>query len=198
MNTPLEGDAAQESPPDRKIVESILFLADDPIPARMIGEVLEKPREQVEELLAELAAGYEIDDRGFVLRESPSGWRLYTSPDCAPWLERFVRGHAQTRLTGAALEVLAIVCYRGPLSRSQVTDIRGVNSDGVVKTLVQRGLLVEAGKEAGPGNPSLFAVSDEFVERLGLGTLDELPPLKDFMPDAEAVEDMEAKLSPDV
>ena len=198
MNTPLEAEGRGAVPGDRKIVESILLLAEEPVPAGLIGEVLERPREQVEELLAELAAGYDADERGFVLRRSESGWRLYTSPDCAPWLERFVRGHAFSRLTGAALEVLAITCYRGPLSRSQITDIRGVNSDGVVKTLVQRGLLVEAGKESGPGNPSLFTVSDEFVEKLGLGSLDDLPPLKDFMPDAEAVEDMEAKLSPNV
>ena len=198
MSTPLEAEGQGTAPADRKVVESILLLADEPVPARMIGEVLERPREQVEALLEELAASYVEEERGFVLRHSASGWRLYTDPDCAPWLERFVRGHAFSRLTGAALEVLAIVCYRGPLSRSQVTDIRGVNSDGVVKTLVQRGLLVEAGKESGPGNPSLFTVSEEFVERLGLGSLDDLPPLGDFMPDAEAVEDMEAKLSPNV
>jgi segregation and condensation protein B len=196
MSTPLNEPST--TPNDRKIVESILLLADEPVPAGMIGEVLERPRDQVEALLGELATAYEAEERGFVLRRSQGGWRLYTSPDCAPWLERFVRGHAFTRLTGAALEVLAIVCYRGPMSRSQVSDIRGVNSDGVVKTLQQRGLLVEAGKEHGPGNPSIFTVSDEFLERLGLGSADELPPLKDFMPDAEAVEDMEAKLSPNV
>jgi segregation and condensation protein B len=198
MNTPFEAQPPHSGPNDRKIVESILLLADEPVPAGMIGEVLERPRDAVEALLEELSAAYESEDRGFVLRRSPSGWRLYTSPDCAPWLERFVRGHAFSRLTGASLEVLAIVCYRGPLSRTQVTDIRGVNSDGVVKTLLQRGLLVETGKESGPGHPSLFAVSEEFLERLGLGSIEDLPPLKDFMPDAEAVEDMEAKLSPNV
>jgi segregation and condensation protein B len=198
MNMPLEAENSMPTPSDRKIAESILLLADEPVPARLIGEVLERPSDQVEALLEELARSYEREERGFVLRRSQSGWRLYTDPACAPWLERFVRGHSFSRLTGAALEVLAIVCYRGPLSRSQIGDIRGVNSDGVVKTLAQRGLLVETGKESGPGNPSLFAVSDEFVERLGLGSLDELPPLADFMPDAEAVEDMEAKLSPNV
>jgi segregation and condensation protein B len=198
MNTPLGSEGSGVAPADRKIVESILLLADEPVPAGMIGEVLERPREEIESLLEQLAAAYDAEGRGFVLRTSATGWRLYTSPDCAPWLERFVRGHAFARLTGASLEVLAIVCYRGPMSRSQVSDIRGVNSEGVVKTLLQRGLLVEAGKEQGPGHPSLFTVSDEFMERLGLGSADELPPLKDFMPDAEAVEDMEAKLSPNV
>jgi segregation and condensation protein B len=181
---------------ERKIVESILLLADEPVAAGLIGEVLEKPRADVERLLAELALAYESQDRGFVLREVAGGWRLYTSPDTAPWLERFVTSNTRARLTGAALEVLAIVAYRQPISRSQIAEIRGVDSDGVVKTLLQRGLLEESGRAGGPGAPVLFSVSDEFLERMGLASLDELPPLSGFMPDAEAVEDMEAKLSP--
>jgi segregation and condensation protein B len=181
---------------DRKIVESILLLADEPVPAGLIGEVLERPRAEIEGLLGELARSYEAQDRGFVLREVGGGWRLYTSPDAAPWLERFVTSNTRARLTGAALEVLAIVAYRQPIARSQIAEIRGVDSDGVVKTLLQRGLLQEAGRAGGPGSPVLFAVSDEFLERMGLASLDELPPLAGFMPDAEAVEDMEAKLSP--
>jgi segregation and condensation protein B len=180
----------------RKVIEAILLLADEPVPARVIGEVLEHPRSQIEALLTELADEYKRDDRGFVLRESASGWRLYTSPDCAPWLERFVESYSQARLSGAALEVLAIVAYRQPIARSQIAEIRGVDSDGVVKTLQQRGLLQESGRAGGPGSPVLFSVSDEFLERMGLASLDELPPLAGFMPDAEAVEDMEAKLSP--
>jgi segregation and condensation protein B len=181
---------------ERKIVESILLLADEPVAAGLIGEVLEKPRSEVEGLLEELARGYAAQDRGFVLREAAGGWRLYTSPECAPWLERFVASNTHARLTGAALEVLSIVAYRGPISRSQVAEIRGVDSDGVVKTLLQRGLLHEAGRAGGPGAPVLFTVSDEFLERMGLASLEDLPPLAGFMPDAEAVEDMEAKLSP--
>ena len=192
-----EADAGR-GPGARKIVESILLLADEPVAAHLVGQVLERPTGEVEALLQELAREYEREDRGFVLRPSLGGWRLYTSPDCAPWLERFVKGHTHARLTGAALEVLAIAAYRGPISRVQISDIRGVNSDGVVRTLVGRGLLIETGREEGPGNPALFSVSDEFLERLGLGSADDLPPLKDFMPDAEAVEDMEAKLSPGV
>jgi segregation and condensation protein B len=181
---------------ERKIIESILFLADEPVAAGLIGEVLEKPRAEVERLLGELARAYEAQDRGFVLREVAGGWRLYTSPDAAPWLERFVTSNTRARLTGAALEVLAIVAYRQPIARSQIAEIRGVDSDGVVKTLVQRGLLEEHGRAGGPGSPVLFSVSDEFLERMGLASLDDLPPLAGFMPDAEAVEDMEAKLSP--
>lgn len=181
---------------EAKIIEAILLLADEPVPASLIGEVLESPRTEVERILTGLADSYARDDRGFVLREAGAGWRLYTDPSCDPWLERFVTSHTTTRLTGAALEVLAIVAYRQPISRVQISEIRGVDSDGVVKTLQQRGLLVEAGRDPGPGTPVLFTVSPEFLERMGLRSVSELPSVADFMPDTEAVEDMEAKLSP--
>lgn len=181
---------------ERKIIESILLLAQEPVPANLIGEVLEVPKASVQATLQELADGYASEDRGFVLRETAAGWRLYTDPGCDPWLERFVTSHANTRLTGAALEVLAIVAYRQPISRAQIGEIRGVDSDGVVKTLQQRGLLVESGRDPGPGSPVMFTVSPEFLERMGLRSTEELPPVTEFMPDAEAVEDMEAKLSP--
>jgi segregation and condensation protein B len=184
-------------PETRKIVESILLLADEPVPASQMGEVLEIPRAEVEALLRELADSYAREGRGFVLRESGPGWRLYSDPECAPWLERFVTGHRHARLTGASLEVLAIVAYKGPISRSEISEIRGVESDGVVKTLLQRGL-IEGSTAKGDGAASafLFEVSDDFLEKMGLRSVDELPPLTEFMPDAEAVEDMEAKLSP--
>jgi segregation and condensation protein B len=181
---------------ERKIIESILLLADEPVPTSLIGEVLETPKAAVQTMLAELSSEYAAQDRGFVLRETAAGWRFYTDPDADPWLERFVTSHQNTRLTGAALEVLAIVAYRQPISRAQIGEIRGVDSDGVVKTLQQRGLLVESGRDPGPGSPVMFTVSPEFLERMGLRSTEELPPLTDFMPDAEAVEDMEAKLSP--
>ena len=181
---------------DRKIIEAILLLAEEPVPASLIGEVLERPRKEIQAELETLSAAYAAEDRGFVLREVGGGWRLYTSPDCGPWLESFVRTHSHARLTGAALEVLAIVAYRQPISRTQITEIRGVESDGVVRTLLQRGLIQESGHDPGPGTPTLFSVSDEFLERMGLRSAAELPPLVDFMPDQETVEDMEAKLSP--
>ncbi|MGI8775418.1 MAG: SMC-Scp complex subunit ScpB [Actinomycetota bacterium] len=183
---------------DRKIMEAILLLADEPIPASQIGEVLERPRREVEEQLETMARDYLAEERGFVLREVAGGWRFYTSPDCGPWLERFVTGHSYSRLSSASLEVLAIVAYKGPLSRTQISEIRGVESDGVVKTLLQRGLLSEAGRSGGASGPVLFTVSNDLLEHLGLRSLDELPPLTSFMPDAEAVEDMEAKLSPGI
>jgi segregation and condensation protein B len=184
------------SPNERKIAESILLLADEPVPAGLIAEVLETSTAEVQTMLEALAASYAADDRGFVLRESSVGWRLYTSPDCAPWLERFVLGHRQGRLSGAALEVLAIVAYKQPVSRAEIAEIRGVDSDRVVKTLLQRELIVETGREVAQGSPVLFSVSDSFLERMGLRSAADLPPLVGFMPDADEVADMEAKLSP--
>ena len=183
-------------PSERKIVEAMLLLADEPVPSGLVGEVLEMPRADVETLLRDLAADYAGEDRGFVLKEAAGGWRLYTSPDCAPWLERFVTAHSHARLSGAALEVVAIIAYRGPISRAQIAEIRGVDSDGVVKTLLGRGLIVESGRDSGPGAPALFEVSGEFLERMGLNSASDLPPLADFMPDAETVEEMETRLSP--
>jgi segregation and condensation protein B len=182
-------------PSDRKIVESILLLADEPVAARAIAEVLERDQASTRSLLVELASDYAADDHGFILRESGAGWRLYTDPDCGPWLERFVSGRSHSRLSGAALEVLAIVAYRGPVSRSQIAEIRGVDSDRVVRTLATRGL-IEEGSAEGPSGAALFRVSDGFLERMGLVSTDDLPPLADFVPDSEAVEEMEARLSP--
>jgi segregation and condensation protein B len=181
--------------PARKIIEAILLLADDPVPAGQMGEVLELPAGEIEAHLGALRDEYADADRGFVLREVAGGWRLFSSPDCAPWLERFVLRHTHGRLTAAALEVLAILAYRGPLSRTQISEIRGVESDGVVKTLMGRGYVAETGRAPGPGTPVLLTVTREFLERLDVKSLEELPPLRDFMPDAEAVEEMEARLS---
>lgn len=183
-------------PGARKVVEAILLLADEPVPAARIAEVLERPTAEVEEALEALADDYRTADRGFVLRATAAGWRLYTSPDCAPWLERFVLHGRHARLTPAALEVLAVIAYRGPLSRAQISEVRGVDSDGVVRTLTARGLVTEAGREASPGAPALLTVTETFLERLGLRSLEDLPPLTDFMPAASDVEQMEARLSP--
>ncbi len=117
---------------DRKVMEAILLLAEEPVPAQIIGQVLEVPTEEVERSLGDLAAAYAAEDRGFVLRASAGGWRLYTDPACAPWLERFVRGRRRARLSAPALEVLAIVAYRQPVARAEIAEIRGVDSDGVV------------------------------------------------------------------
>jgi segregation and condensation protein B len=184
------------NPPVPAVVESILLLADEPVPVQEIAQVLEQPPATVEQCLRDLAGEYSDGNRGWVLREVAGGWRLYTNPECAPWLERWVVTGRHGRLSGAALEVLAIIAYRGPLSRAQIAEIRGVDSDGVVRTLLQRGYLDESDRQSGPGSPVLLSVSGEFLEKMGLRSLDDLPPLRDFMPDSESVEELEAGLSP--
>ena len=174
-------DADEAGPPLRKILESILLVVDEPVPEVDLAQVLETPRATVLAALTDLAAEYERDDRGFELRQVAGGWRLYTAPSCAPYVERFVLDGQQARLTQAALETLAVVAYRQPVSRARVSAVRGVNVDGVIRTLVARGLVAEAGEE-GPGGAYLYVTTPYFLERLGLRSLDELPSLAPLLP----------------
>jgi segregation and condensation protein B len=174
----LDDDAV---PPLRKIVESILLVVDQPVPEVDLAQVLEAPRATVLAVLEDLAAEYLRDQRGFELRQVAGGWRLYTAPDCAPYIERFVLDGQQARLTQAALETLAVIAYRQPVSRQSIAAIRGVNVDGVVRTLLARGLVTEAGEE-GPGGAHLYVTTPYFLERLGLRSLDELPNLAPLLP----------------
>ena len=168
-------------PPLRRILEAILLVVDEPVPAVDLAQVVEQPRAEIERTLAELAAEYTEAGRGFELRQVAGGWRLYTAADCAPYVERFVLDGQQARLTQAALETLAVIAYRQPVSRQSVAAIRGVNVDGVVRTLVSRGLVAEAGQE-GPGGAHLYVTTPYFLERLGLRSLDELPNLAPLLP----------------
>lgn len=168
------------TPPLRKILEAILLVVDEPVPEVQLAQVVEVPRALVLETLEDLAAAYERDGRGFELRQVAGGWRLYTAPDCAPYVERFVLDGQQARLTQAALETLAVIAYRQPVSRQAVAAIRGVNVDGVVRTLLTRGLIAEAGE--GPGGAHLYVTTPYFLERLGLRSLDELPNLAPLLP----------------
>ncbi|HWL35231.1 MAG TPA: SMC-Scp complex subunit ScpB [Frankiaceae bacterium] len=172
-------DAA--APPLRKIIESILLVVDQPVAEVELAQVLEEPRATVLGALEDLADDYLRDGRGFELRQVAGGWRLYTAPDCAAYVERFVLDGQQARLTQAALETLAVIAYRQPVSRQSVAAIRGVNVDGVVRTLLSRGLIAEAGEE-GPGGAHLYVTTPYFLERLGLNSLDELPNLAPLLP----------------
>jgi segregation and condensation protein B len=162
---------------DTRALEALLFVSDEPLTTSVIGQALEMDRRGVEELCDRLAK--ELDDRGagVVLRNVAGGWRLFTHPDTAPEVERFVLSSRQARLTKAALETLAIVAYKQPVTRHQVSSIRGVNSDGVLRALQDKGLVEEAGREETPGRPVLFATTPAFLERLGLPTLAALPSL---------------------
>ena len=175
-------------------VEAILFVAEAPIPSKELAEVLELPREEVEELLAGLRTDLEEQNRGIVLREVAGGWRLYSRPDARPYLERFAATSTANRLSPAAIVGLAIVAYRQPVARNQVSDIRGVDSDSALRTLERRGLVGEVGRAPGPGSAVLYGTTSLFLERMGIGSLSDLPPLADHVPPAEALETYEDAL----
>lgn len=163
-------------------LEAILMVVDEPVPEVTLAQVLERPTHEVTTALRALAAEYTQAGRGFDLREVAGGWRFYTRADCAALVERFVRDGQQTRLTQAALETLAVVAYRQPVSRARVAAVRGVNSDGVMRTLVARGLVEEAGTDP-ESQAMLYRTSSYFLERLGLKDIGELPELAPFLPD---------------
>jgi len=181
----------------RGLIEAMLFVAEDPIPVTEIAEVLEQPQSVVVEELAGYAADLEASGRGLVLRELGGGWRLFTHPDARPYLERFAATDRVTRLSKAALETLAVVAYRQPVSRGQVSEIRGVDSDRALRTLERRGLISEVGVAPGPGQALLFGTTDLFLEKLGVRGLDELPPLADHVPPADVVEALERPFRPE-
>jgi segregation and condensation protein B len=157
--------------------EALLFVSDEPVPAVTLAQALEIERREADELCDELARTYEERGAGIVLRNLAGGWRLTTNPDVAPVVERFVLASRHARLTKAALETLAIVAYKQPVTRHQISGIRGVNSDGVLRALADRGLIAEVGREETPGRPVLYGTTPEFLERLGLPSLSSLPPL---------------------
>jgi segregation and condensation protein B len=178
----------------RQALEAILFVSDEPMSSAVLAQAVERPRREVEALLAELHAGYETRGSGIVLREVAGGWRLMTSPDAAPYVEQFILSSRHARLTRASLETLAVVAYKQPVTRHQVSSIRGVNSDGVLRALTERGLVAEVGRDEGPGRAVLYGTTGEFLERLGLASLADLPPVTPLLDDAgqEASDDSAA------
>lgn len=178
-------------------LEALLFVAEEPVPVREIGEVLELPPASVELALAGLADRLEQRNSGLVLREVAGGWRLYTRPEARPFLERYAASARAARISKAALETLAVVAYRQPVSRAQVSEIRGVDSEHALRTLERRGLIDEVGRAPGPGQALLYGTTDLFLEKLGLRSLAELPPLGDHVPPAEVVESLERPFRPE-
>ena len=175
-------------------LEAVLLLADEPVPPQVLAAVVGISTEQVREACAALAAEYESQGRGFVLARVAGGYRYQTAPSQDVYVERFVRGGHGARLSAAALETLAVVAYKQPVSRHQIAEIRGVNVDGVVRTLRRRGYIDEIARLPGPGQAVLYGTTSQFLEHLGLDSLDELPPLGEFVPDPAAVEAMERRL----
>lgn len=177
-----------------RAIEAILMVAQEPVEPHLLAQLLEVSPTIVEEVCTGLAEAYEHDRRGFVLARVAGGYRFQSHADLAPYVERFVLEGQTARLSAAALETLAIIAYKQPLSRAQVASIRGVNVDGVMRTLHQRGYIVEVGRDTGPGQATLFGTSQEFLERLGLDSLDDLPPISALFPNAEVMEALERGL----
>ena len=177
-----------------RAIEAILMVAQEPVDPHLLAQLLEVAPAVVEDTCAALQAGYEEQDRGFTLVKVAGGYRFQSAEDLTAYVERFALEGQSARLSGAALETLAIVAYKQPLSRAQVAAIRGVNVDGVMRTLQQRGYIEEVGRDQGPGQATLFGTSREFLERMGLASLDELPPIAELFPSADIVEALEKTL----
>ena len=180
----------------RRAIEAVLMVAELPVEPQILAQLIELPIARVLELCEALAGEYEAEGRGFSLVQVAGGWRYQSHAELSPYVERFVLEGQSARLSAAALETLAIVAYKQPVSRAQVAAIRGVNVDGVMRTLQQRGFITEVGKDPGPGQAVLFGTTALFLERIGVNSLDDLPALAEFVPGADIVEHLEAGLRP--
>ncbi|MFC6238587.1 SMC-Scp complex subunit ScpB [Longivirga aurantiaca] len=168
-------------------LEAVLLVTDEPLDIPTLATIVRRTTAEVEEAVRSLSAGYAEAGRGFDLREVAGGWRFYTRADCSEVVERFVRDGQQAKLTQAALETLAVVAYRQPVSRARISAVRGVNVDGVIRTLTSRGLIGEAGHDP-TSQAILYRTTDLFLERLGITDLAELPPVADYLPDIELLD----------
>jgi segregation and condensation protein B len=173
----------------RAALEAVLFVVDKPTAAVDLAQVLGVPQPTVTATLRDLRDDYDRQHRGFDLREVAGGWRVYTREAFAPYVERYILDGQQTRLTQAALETLAVVAYRQPVTRARISAIRGVSVDGVIRTLSSRGLIEECGSE--PENGALlYRTTALFLEKLGLQSLDDLPSLAPLLPELDSIEDV--------
>lgn len=193
---PVEAVPAWEDLPGGRLaaLEAVLMVVDEPVTPAMLAGVLGRSRAQVEADLVELAAEYrgerEHRPRGFELREIAGAWRIYSAPAFSPAVEKFVLDGQTARLTQAALETLAVIAYRQPVTRGRISAVRGVNVDGVVRTLLARGLIEEAGHDD-EGGAMLLRTTTYFLERMGLGSLEELPALAPYLPDLDVLGDID-------
>jgi segregation and condensation protein B len=181
----------------RSILEAILFVAEEPLDVGDLAEVVEQSRADVERELEGLAADLHDAGRGIVLRRIAGGWRLYSAPEARSHLERFARSESAARFSRAALEALAVVAYKQPVSRGQVGEVRGVDSERALRTLERRGMIEEVGRAPGPGQAVLYGTTALFLEKLGIDSLDDLPPLADHVPPSDVVESLERPFRPE-
>ncbi len=181
---PTLGDAELDA-----ALEALLLVVDAPTEEEQLAQALDQPVVRVREALLRLSDGYAVAQRGIDLRRTGGGWRFYTRDTYAPYVERLLLDGQRARLTRAALETLAVVAYRQPVTRARVSAVRGVNCDGVLRTLLTRGLVQEAGTDTATQG-TLFATTEMFLERLGLASLTELPPLAPLLPDIDAIDEL--------
>ena len=178
----------------RAALEAVLLVADRPVEPGLLAQLLEVSVERVVQMCSALGEELEAAGRGFTVARVAGGYRFETRPEQAPYVERFVLEGQSSRLSSAALETLSIIAYKQPVSRAQVAAIRGVNADGVIRSLLQRGYVTEVGRDPGPGQAVLLGTTEAFLERLGLGGLEDLPPLGDFVPGSATMEALERGL----
>ncbi len=164
----------------RQDLEAVLFVADRPLTIEQLSQILELTPKEVEKLVETLTQSYQEEERGFQVRHTAGGYRLYTASKCANYVERLIAHTQKRRLTQAALETLAIVAYRQPITKAEISSVRGVNSEGTIQTLAERGLIKEIGREDTPGQPILYGTTRAFLELFNLNNLDELPSLEEF------------------
>lgn len=174
-----------------RALEAVLLVAMEPVSVKLLAQLLEQSVAIVETLCEKLAAAYEDAGHGFQLCKVAGGYRLQSHPDVAAYVERFILDGQHARVSSAALETLAIIAYKQPMSRGQIAAIRGVDPDSVMRTLQARGYITEVARDDGPGQAVLFGTTPLFLERLGINSLDDLPPIADFVPDASVVEALE-------
>lgn len=175
----------------RATLEAVLFVATEPLPEAELAGLVELSKPQVRKELETLASDLEERGSGLVLRNVGEGWRLYTRPEARPFLEKFAQSARASRLSKAALETLAVVAYRQPATKAQVSEIRGVDAETALQTLEERGLIEESGRLPGPGQAVLYSTTPLFLEKTGLKDLEELPPLADYVPPPDVVEALE-------
>lgn len=175
-------------------IEAILMVVEEPLSEVVLAQIIERPTDEVLEVLHRLQGEYASENRGFELRQVSGGWRFYSHPELAPLVEKFVLDGQQAKLTQAALETLAVIAYRQPISRARVSAIRGVNVEAVMKTLVTRGLVEECGIEHETG-AILYRTTNYFLERIGLNRVEDLPALAPFLPDVDGLDEVIASLT---
>ena len=182
-------DDALGAPSLAAAIEALLLLADEPMSVMDLAAATRQPADEVEAVVRALSEEYTEQMRGFDLREVAGGWRYYSRTECSPVVERFVLDGQQARMTQASLETLAVIAYRQPIARGRVAAVRGVNVDGVIRTLLARGLIAEAGHD-GESGAHLYRTTSHFLERMGIASLDDLPPLAEHLPDLADLEDV--------